>query len=138
MVIITYFPFYLRWPSTMFILVQQYISNTHVVQIWEPLLKTALLPVMKTPRVFRRNRFARHPPSRSRCLCKPRRLSGVGRDFARGVLPGAFVRALDFERSSFQVFSQRQNPHTILQSMINRTMIRLLAEVPSRKNPFFH
>ena len=38
---------------------------------------------MKIPRVFRRNQFARHPSSRSRCLCKPRRPSCVGADSAR-------------------------------------------------------
>ena len=65
---------------------------------------------MKTPRVFRRNRFARHP-SRSRCLCKPRRPSCVGRAFARGVLPGDFRLSTRFGRSSFQVFSQDQNTH---------------------------
>ena len=46
---------------------------------------------MKTPRVFRRNQFARHPPSRPRCLRKPRHPSCMERAFARGVLPRAFV-----------------------------------------------
>jgi len=58
-------------------------------------LKIALLELMNTPRVFRRNRFAPHPPSRPRCLCKPRRPSCMERAFSRGVLPGAFVWELE-------------------------------------------
>ena len=48
-----------------------------------------------------------------------------------------------FQRSSSQVFNQRHNTHTchacmISQSIVKRTMIRLLDAVLSRKNPFFH
>ena len=51
--------------------------------------------------------------------------------------------SIRFQRSSFPVFSQRHNTHTchactISQSIIKRTMVRLLAAALSRKNPFFH
>ena len=60
---------------------------------------------MKTRRVFRRNRFALHPPSHPRCLCKPRRPSCVGRAVC------CFRLSNRFEHPSFQVFSQPQTTH---------------------------
>ena len=64
---------------------------------------------MKTARVFRRHRLAPYPPSRPRCLRKPGRPSCVGHAFARGVLPGAFVRGLDL---STRVSMSSANPKT--------------------------
>ena len=98
---------------------------------------------MKTPRVFRRNRFTLHPPSHSRCLCKPRRPSCVGRASLAVCCP-----ELSFEHSirALELPSLQPTPQhihvkchacTILQST-ERTMIRLLAAVPSRKKPLFH
>ena len=121
--------------------VQQYNSNTHVVKPWKRFLKIALPEIMKTPRVYCRDRFARHPPPHSRCLCHVRRPSCVGRAFARGVLPGAFVRALDLgaraSKSSANARTHICRACTISQS-ITRTIIRLLAGVLSPKNPFLH
>ena len=66
---------------------------------------------MKMSRVFGRNLFAPHPPPRPRCLRKPRRPSCVGRAFARGVMPGAFIWGLDLSTRPFKLSA---NPKTLI------------------------
>ena len=66
-------------------------SNTAVIHMLlniENFLEDRFALNNENTSAFRRNRFVRHPPARSRCLCKPRRPSCVGRAFARGVLLG--------------------------------------------------
>ena len=107
-VIITYFSFLPRRPSTTrSILVQQYSSNTHV-EPWEHVLKIALLDITRTPRVFRRNQFARHPPSCSRGLQAPSPVFRGTRIRSRYV-SRSFRLSTRCQRSSLQVFSQRHN-----------------------------
>ena len=143
----------------MSILVQQYRSSIHV-KSWGTFVEDRLAlnnenapgfpsqPVRSTP-TFPLPLSLQAPPPvlrgtrlRSRCVARSFRLS------------------TRFQRSSFQVFSQRHNTHLchacmisqsiikrtmmrlhacmISQSIIKRTMMRLLAAVLPPKNPFFH
>ena len=132
-VIITYFSFFSRRPSTTIsTLVQQYISNTHVVHSTlgtflegrlalnnENAPGFASEPIRSTPTVAlplslqAPSPVLRGTPVRSRCVARSFRLS------------------TRFQRSSIQVFSRRHNTHIchacmISHSIIKRTMIRLL------------
>ena len=121
--------------------VQYSNSNTvvHVVKVWELFLKTVLpvvsLYIMITSRVFRRNRFVRHPPSRLRSLCKPRRQSWRGTRLRSRCVARGF--RLSTRASESSVNPKIRTPDLVI--TINSTMIRLLAAaVLSPKNPLFH
>ena len=127
-VIITYFSFLPRRPSTTrSILVQQYSSNTHVVEPWEHVLKIApgfpSEPIRSTPTVV-----------------LPRSASPVARLSWDAHSLAVCIPELSFEHSmsALELASLQPTPqHTdqichaclISQSILKRTMIRLLAAV---------
>ena len=89
-----------------------------------------MLLIMTKSRGFCRNRFARYPPSCSRCLRKHRRTSSMGRAVARGLLPKGFA-----EHSSFQALTQPQTPQACtLWESINYTMTYFILQFSPERN----
>ena len=66
---------------------------------------------MKTTGVFRRNRFARHPSSRFRCLLQSPSPVLRGTRLRSRCVARSFPLSTLFECSSFQIFSQRHSTY---------------------------